>query len=194
MLGDGPPGLRAPGPQGSGQQEDDEADQRRELDDPDDLQDIRKGLFARLVPEQRAARERADRAAQPGEHQQIGLADPPLSRRRLRLVDPERGKGHQIHGREPDDDIHRRDQRKPIHARGISHGLVEEGFAGWVLRRPGGFECPTGTAQVDISTRALQDWLNRNPFELTARLDLATDRCGRDLRTLFCISFDGNED
>ena len=123
------------GAQGSGQQEDDEADQRRELHDPDDLQDIREGLFARLVPEQRAARERADRAAQPREHQEVGLADPPLPRRRLRLVDPERGKGRQIHGREPDDDICGRDQRKPIHARGISRGLVEEGFAGSVLRR-----------------------------------------------------------
>ena len=120
------------------------------------MKDIGKGLFARLVPEQRAARERADRAAQPGEHQQVGLADPPLPRRRLRLVDPERGKGRQIHGREPDDDIHRRDQRKPIHARGISRGLVEEGFAGLVLTRRRDAGCRAEAGQAEASIRALK--------------------------------------
>ncbi|MDP4574037.1 hypothetical protein Q9K02_02635 [Qipengyuania sp. G39] len=55
-------------------------------------------------------------------------------------------------------------------------------------------QCPAEAAQAEASTRALQGWLNRGPFEMTARLDDPTDRYGRALRTLTRIRPDGSED
>jgi endonuclease YncB( thermonuclease family) len=55
-------------------------------------------------------------------------------------------------------------------------------------------ECPAEAEQAEASTRTLQGWLNRGPFEMTARLDNPTDRYGRALRTLYRIRPDGSED
>ena len=54
--------------------------------------------------------------------------------------------------------------------------------------------CPAEARQAEASTRALQRWLNRGRFEMTARLDKPTDRYGRELRTITRTRPDGSED
>ncbi len=54
--------------------------------------------------------------------------------------------------------------------------------------------CPAEAAQAERSTAALQAWLNRGPFQMTARLDEPTDRYGRDLRIVKRVAADGSED
>ena len=54
--------------------------------------------------------------------------------------------------------------------------------------------CPAEAAQAEASTAALQSWLNRGPFRMTARVDEPTDRYGRDLRIVKRINPDGSED
>tara|TARA_R100001129_G_C5313385_1_gene245795 strand:- start:1464 stop:1685 length:222 start_codon:yes stop_codon:yes gene_type:complete len=48
--------------------------------------------------------------------------------------------------------------------------------------------------QAEASTRALQGWLNRDPFRMTHRLDEPIDRYGRALRTVYRLRSDGRED
>ena len=55
-------------------------------------------------------------------------------------------------------------------------------------------ECPAEAVQAEASTRALQGWLNRGPFRMTARLDEPTDRYGRALRNIVRLRPDGSED
>lgn len=54
--------------------------------------------------------------------------------------------------------------------------------------------CEAEAAQAEASTAALQRWLNRGPFRMTARLDDPTDRYGRDLRIVKRLNPDGSED
>lgn len=54
--------------------------------------------------------------------------------------------------------------------------------------------CPAEAAQAEASTASLQAWLNRGPFQMTARIDDPTDRYGRDLRIIKRVRPDGNED
>lgn len=54
--------------------------------------------------------------------------------------------------------------------------------------------CPAEAIQAERSTAALQRWLNRSPFQMTARLDEPTDRYGRDLRIVKRVAPDGRED
>jgi len=54
--------------------------------------------------------------------------------------------------------------------------------------------CPAEAVLAERSTAALQGWLNRGPFQMTARLDEPTDRYGRDLRIVKRIGPDGSED
>jgi endonuclease YncB( thermonuclease family) len=42
-------------------------------------------------------------------------------------------------------------------------------------------QCPEDTARAEASTRALQDWLNRGPFTITAGPGEPTDKYGREL-------------
>ena len=42
-------------------------------------------------------------------------------------------------------------------------------------------QCPAETAQAEASTRALQDWLNRGPFTMTAEPGEPRDKYGREL-------------
>jgi endonuclease YncB( thermonuclease family) len=42
-------------------------------------------------------------------------------------------------------------------------------------------QCPQETARAEASTRALQDWLNRGPFTVTADPGGPTDKYGREL-------------
>lgn len=44
--------------------------------------------------------------------------------------------------------------------------------------------CPAEARQAEASTRALQEWLNRGPFTVVARLDDPVDRYGRELRII----------
>ena len=50
--------------------------------------------------------------------------------------------------------------------------------------------CPAEAEQAERSTAALQSWLNRGPFEMTARIDEPTDRWGRELRIVKRIEAD----
>ena len=54
--------------------------------------------------------------------------------------------------------------------------------------------CPAEARQAEASTAALQRWLNRGPFRMTARLDEPVDAYGRDLRIVKRIEPDGSED
>ena len=54
--------------------------------------------------------------------------------------------------------------------------------------------CPEEAAQAEASTAALQRWLNRGPFRLSARIDEPTDKYGRALRIVKRIHPDGSED
>ncbi|OCC23837.1 hypothetical protein MB02_08360 [Croceicoccus estronivorus] len=54
--------------------------------------------------------------------------------------------------------------------------------------------CPAEAAQAEASTAALQHWLNRGPFAMTARIDDPTDRYGRNLRIMKRKAPDGTED
>lgn len=54
--------------------------------------------------------------------------------------------------------------------------------------------CPAEGAQAQASARALQSWLNRGAFRLTARLDEPTDRYGRELRFVKRVAPDGSEE
>lgn len=54
--------------------------------------------------------------------------------------------------------------------------------------------CPAEAAAAERATQALQTWLNRGPFRMTARLDEPTDRYGRDLRMLKRAAPNGRED
>ena len=53
--------------------------------------------------------------------------------------------------------------------------------------------CSAEAAQAELSTQALQRWLNRGSFVMIPRLDDPTDRYGRDLRTIKRIAPDGSE-
>jgi len=55
-------------------------------------------------------------------------------------------------------------------------------------------ECPAEAVQAEASTKALQGWLNRGSFRMTARLDEPTDRYGRALRSVVRLRPDGSED
>ncbi|MXO70780.1 thermonuclease family protein [Alteraurantiacibacter buctensis] len=54
--------------------------------------------------------------------------------------------------------------------------------------------CPAEAAQAEASTHALQAWLNRGSFRMTARLDEPTDHYGRELRFVTRAEPDGRED
>ena len=54
--------------------------------------------------------------------------------------------------------------------------------------------CDAEAAKAEASTRALQDWLNRGPFQITTRLDEPTDRYGRTLAIVKRVGVDGSED
>jgi micrococcal nuclease len=54
--------------------------------------------------------------------------------------------------------------------------------------------CPEEAAQAEASTAALQRWLNRGPFRISARIDEPTDKYGRALRIVKRINPDGSED
>jgi micrococcal nuclease len=54
--------------------------------------------------------------------------------------------------------------------------------------------CPAEAVQAEKSTAALQTWLNRGPFQMTARIDEPGDRYGRELRIIKRISPDKQED
>ena len=44
--------------------------------------------------------------------------------------------------------------------------------------------CPAEAEQAERSTSALQSWLNRGPFQMTARVDQPGDQYGRELRMI----------
>lgn len=44
--------------------------------------------------------------------------------------------------------------------------------------------CPAEAEQAERSTSALQSWLNRGPFQMTARVDQPGDQYGRELRII----------
>jgi endonuclease YncB( thermonuclease family) len=54
--------------------------------------------------------------------------------------------------------------------------------------------CAREASQAEASTLALQRWLNRASFRLTARLDEPIDRYGRSLRIVKRLNPDGSED
>lgn len=54
--------------------------------------------------------------------------------------------------------------------------------------------CPAEAMQAEASTAALQDWLNRAAFSITARLDQPTDRYGRELAFVKRVLPDGSEE
>jgi endonuclease YncB( thermonuclease family) len=54
--------------------------------------------------------------------------------------------------------------------------------------------CPAEQVQAEQSTAALQAWLNRGAFGMTARIDNPYDRYGRELRIVKRIEADGRED
>lgn len=54
--------------------------------------------------------------------------------------------------------------------------------------------CPEEAAAAERATAALQAWLNRASFRMTARVDEPTDRFGRELRIVKRIAPDGSED
>lgn len=51
--------------------------------------------------------------------------------------------------------------------------------------------CPAEATQAEKSAAALQVWLNRGAFQMTARLDEPLDRYGRELRIVKRIEADG---
>ncbi len=53
--------------------------------------------------------------------------------------------------------------------------------------------CPAESAKANYATDVLMDWLNRGPFQMTARRDDPTDRYGRELRIVKRIDADGAE-
>ena len=55
-------------------------------------------------------------------------------------------------------------------------------------------QCPAEAAAAERATRALQAWLNRGPFRLSARIDEPADRYGRDLAIVKRVAPDGSED
>ena len=55
-------------------------------------------------------------------------------------------------------------------------------------------DCAAEAVQAEASTKALQGWLNRGAFRMTARLDEPTDRYGRALRNIVRLRPDGSED
>jgi endonuclease YncB( thermonuclease family) len=54
--------------------------------------------------------------------------------------------------------------------------------------------CASEAAQAEASTAALQSWLNRASFRISARIDEPTDRYGRSLRIVKRLNPDGSED
>ncbi|MXO75645.1 hypothetical protein GRI40_10495 [Altererythrobacter aerius] len=54
--------------------------------------------------------------------------------------------------------------------------------------------CPAEALQAEASTRALQDWLNRGPFQVTTRIDEPADRYGRTLAIVKRVGEGGRED
>ena len=54
--------------------------------------------------------------------------------------------------------------------------------------------CPAEATLAAQSTEALLGWLNRGPFQITARIDDPTDRYGRELRIVKRVGADGAED
>jgi endonuclease YncB( thermonuclease family) len=54
--------------------------------------------------------------------------------------------------------------------------------------------CDAERAQAELSTRALQDWLNRGPFEMTSDAHQPTDKYGRELMTVTRAGDDGSAD
>jgi micrococcal nuclease len=54
--------------------------------------------------------------------------------------------------------------------------------------------CPAEAEQAERSTSALQSWLNRGPFQMTARVDQPGDQYGRELRILKRVAPDKNID
>jgi micrococcal nuclease len=54
--------------------------------------------------------------------------------------------------------------------------------------------CAREASLAEASTLALQRWLNRGGFRLTARIDEPIDRYGRSLRIVKRLSPDGSED
>lgn len=54
--------------------------------------------------------------------------------------------------------------------------------------------CPAEAEQAELSTRALQYWLNRGAFTMTARLDEPSDRYGRELRIIKRMTPDNRTD
>jgi micrococcal nuclease len=55
-------------------------------------------------------------------------------------------------------------------------------------------QCAREASQAEASTQALQRWLNRGPFRITARLDEPIDKYGRSLRIVKRLNADGSED
>jgi len=55
-------------------------------------------------------------------------------------------------------------------------------------------ECAEEALAAEGATQALQGWLNRASFRMTARLDDPVDRYGRELRIVKRINPDGSED
>ncbi|MEO5706888.1 MAG: thermonuclease family protein [Alteraurantiacibacter sp.] len=54
--------------------------------------------------------------------------------------------------------------------------------------------CPAEAMQAEASTAALQAWLNRASFRITARLDEPVDRYGRELAFVKRVHPDGREE
>ena len=54
--------------------------------------------------------------------------------------------------------------------------------------------CPAEAAAAERATQALQAWLNRGPFRLTARIDQPTDRYGRALGIVRRVGPDGSDE
>lgn len=55
-------------------------------------------------------------------------------------------------------------------------------------------KCPAEAEQAELSTAALQRWLNRGAFTMTARIDEPNDRYGRELRIVKRIESDNRID
>lgn len=55
-------------------------------------------------------------------------------------------------------------------------------------------QCPAEAEAAERATQALQTWLNRASFRMTARIDEARDRYGRELRIVKRANPDGSEE
>lgn len=55
-------------------------------------------------------------------------------------------------------------------------------------------QCPAEALQAERSTAALQSWLNRGTFHMTARIDEPADQYGRELRIIKRIDPDNGVD